>query len=35
MNKMVDGLPILESLQQGWKTVGLVVQRKHHLMNNR
>jgi hypothetical protein len=34
-NKMVDGLPILESFQQDQKAVELVIQRKHYLMNNR
>jgi hypothetical protein len=33
-NKVVDVLPILESSQQGRKAVGLVIQRKHYLMNN-
>jgi hypothetical protein len=34
MDKAVDGFPILESPQQSRKTVELVIQRKHHLMNN-
>jgi hypothetical protein len=31
----VDGFPILELAQQGRKAVGLVIQRKHCLMNDR
>jgi hypothetical protein len=34
-NEVVDGLTILEAAKQGWKTVGLVIQRKHHLMHER
>jgi hypothetical protein len=33
-DEAVDGLPILESSKQGRKAVGLIVQRKHYLMNN-
>jgi hypothetical protein len=34
MDEAVDGFPILESSQQGRKAVGLVIQRKHCLMND-
>jgi hypothetical protein len=34
-NKVVNSFPVLESLQQGRKTIGLVVQGKHHLVNHR
>jgi hypothetical protein len=33
-DEAVDGFPIIESAQQGRKAVGLVVQRKHCLMND-
>jgi hypothetical protein len=33
-NKAVYSLPILELLQQSRKTVGLVVQREHNLVNH-
>jgi hypothetical protein len=29
-----DGFPILKSAQQGRKAIGLVIQRKHHLMKD-
>jgi hypothetical protein len=34
MEEVVDGFPILESTQQGRKAIGLVIQRKHCLMNS-
>jgi hypothetical protein len=34
-DEVVDGFPILESAQQGRKAVGLIIQRKHFLMNDR
>jgi hypothetical protein len=33
-DEAVDGFPILEPSQQGWKAVELIIQRKHYLMNN-
>jgi hypothetical protein len=33
-DEAVDGFPILESSQQGRKAVGLIIHRKHYLMNN-
>jgi hypothetical protein len=34
-DEAVDGFPILKPSQQGRKPVGLIIQRKHYLMNNR
>jgi hypothetical protein len=34
-DEAVDGFPILESAQQSRKVVGLVIQKKHCLMNSR
>jgi hypothetical protein len=34
MGEAVDGFPILKLAQQGRKAIGLVLQRKHCLMNN-
>jgi hypothetical protein len=34
-DEAVDGFPILELAQQGRKAVGLVIHRKHFLMNDR
>jgi hypothetical protein len=33
-NKTVDSFPVLEPLQHGSKTIGLVVQRKHYFMKH-
>jgi hypothetical protein len=33
-DEVVDGFPILESAQQSRKTIGLVVQREHYMMND-